>query len=288
MHQIKLREIFLKEVSNITKGYDNIAIALSSGKDSNSILFALLELKKKVRAYNFHVEGIESQDYINAKRNCDIFKIEFIECIIPKIVDINIVRSFIKEFKTWRKTRVECFYPYYFLYPKVKENLLLIGLASDDHFCLTKHGLIHHAKNLKDLQEYRKEETILSYDSLRIHNGIFKKLSNNSDNKTYDPFVGKEVIKWFFNKTWEEINKPIQKQALLDMFPEYFSKINLFKRMNLQGGDSGIREIFEPLLKNPEINKKGRQRVIDLYRDIYWKVNKPVQLLIGGGEEPNE
>ena len=58
-------------------------------------------------------------------------------------------------------------------------------------------------------------------------------------------------------------------------FPEYFSRIKVFNHTNLQCGDSGIRELFTPLLKNKEINYKKRTRVNELYKDIYEKTKCP-------------
>ena len=52
---------------------NEVALCLSSGINSNSILFELLEQGKKVTAFTFSMEGIESRDLIHARKNCENF-----------------------------------------------------------------------------------------------------------------------------------------------------------------------------------------------------------------------
>ena len=72
-------------VSNIPD--QEVALCLSSGMDSNSILFELLEQGKKVTAFTFTMEGIDSRDYVHAKKNCETFGVELVRVELPSSVE---------------------------------------------------------------------------------------------------------------------------------------------------------------------------------------------------------
>ena len=273
MSEVTFRKIFIQVVADICKNTDNVGVALSAGKDSSSVLFALLELKKKVTAYSFHVEDIQSTDFIHAKQNAKTFKVPFVECIIPKKVSLDNIKDLMARTGCKKKVEIECYYPYYYILPKVKESLLLLGLGSDTFFCLSKKGMIHYSKTLDGIRKYRELDYEITINDL-------ERLNLLSDVGIYDPFADKRIYNYFYNKSWKEINKPRQKETLLVAFPEYFNKIKLFNQMNLQCGDSGLREIFVPLLKDRKINYKHRTRVLDLYSDIYERVNNAETVLL--------
>jgi asparagine synthetase B (glutamine-hydrolysing) len=261
----ELKKIFINELNKICADKKNIGIALSSGIDSNSVMFGLLELGKKITAYSFHVEGIMSKDYLNAKRNAKIFGINFVECIMPNQVRLEIVKEIIKKYNKYKKTDIECIYPFYFLLNKVKEKILITGACADGHFCLSKNGMIHHRHTIEKIRKFR----------LKLFNNpdyAQTKTINRIGEEKYGiridtPFNKKSIIDWFMDKEWNEINRPKQKQPIIDMF-ENFKYINRYPHTNLQCGDSKIRELFSPLLKT-KLNIRNRKRVIDLYRDIY-------------------
>lgn len=264
---LDFRNLFIKEVDRLTENKKEVAITLSSGIDSSAVLFALLELKKKVTAYCFHVEGIDSQDYVHAKKNSKTFGIEFVECIIPKKVDAELVKYFIDITGRHKKVEVECFYPYFFLLPEIEQDTLLLGLASDLYFCLSKKGMIHYKHTIPKLKEFRDNLIKVTRNDVKTLNDLCEEL--NYDITVKDPFEQESIFNYFYDKAWDEINKPKQKQTILSAFPEYFEKIKVFQHTNLQCGDSGIRDIFTPLLNDKKLNYKNRSRVIDLYKDIY-------------------
>lgn len=272
-----LRDIFLEEVDKLCGKETDVAVTLSSGIDSNATMFALLELKKNVTAYSFHIEGVNSTDFVGAKANAKIFGVKFVECIIPKKIDVQLIYDFMKLSNRKKKTEVECFYPYYFLLPKIEQKVLLLGLASDLYFCLSKKGKIHYAKSIDTLKIFRDDLINVTRKDVITLNEITQSLGK--DFKVADPFEQQSVFDYFYNKNWKEINTPHQKQPILDMFPEYYSKINVYNHTNLQCGDSMIRETFEQLLSNKEINHRGRNRMLDLYKDMYDSVhNKETKL----------
>ena len=231
-------------------------------------MFALLELGKEVKAYTIHIEGLENQDFIYAKENCSKFNVDFQEVIMPKKVDVEKVVRIIKLYNRKKKTDIECIYPFLYLLEAMKEEILITGSASDGHFCISKKGMIHYKHTLKKTQEYRRN--LFLGDNDYAQTKCLKEIGSRAYSTIIDtPYIKESIYNYFYTKTWKQVNKPFQKHHLIEMFPDKFCRIKLFKHTNLQCGDSQIREMFEPMLKDKKLNKKKRTRMIDLYRDIY-------------------
>ena len=261
-----LKNIFMDKLEKCTKNYNNIAVAISSGIDSHCILFGLLELNKEITAYNFRVKNNNSQDYIYAKENCKSFNIKFVDCKIPTKVNKEILFDIIYKYKRIKKTDIECIYPFYYLLPNVKEKILLTGVCADGYFGISKKAMIHYKGSLNKLNKFRKD--YFSNTDFNLDKPLSYIAEDKYQIKIKSPFIDSKMLEYFLDKDWDSCNKPKQKQLFLDMFPDEFKKIKIFKHTNLQCGDSKIRELFMPLL-NEKINIKKRIRVMDLYRDLY-------------------
>ena len=93
-------------------------------------------------------------------------------------------------------------------------------------------------------------------------------ISPTSGTQSNDAFVmqGDSTVEdltvkdFFYNKTWEELNKPFQKHHVVNAFPE-FKKFKFKKHINLQLG-SGIDKLFESLLNNNTLNPKGKYKSV--------------------------
>ena len=80
-----------------------------------------------------------------------------------------------------------------------------------------------------------------------------------------NPFLDKKVKDYFYQFTWDELNKPQQKQHIRTAFPE-LDKFKIKPHLNLQLA-SGVDKVFEGLLNNKKINFRNRKRVMDICRD---------------------
>lgn len=260
-----LKEIFLEEVVKISDGAGPVAIALSSGIDSTAVGLALSSLGKAVHAYTFYVEGVKSQDLVYARKTAETFAWEFTPCEIPREVDKSLVLRLIRDLGLSKKTDIECSYPFFFLIPRVEERVLITGSCADGHFCISKKGMIHYRGSVEKTDEYRRSlfgNNNYAQTKTLAELGALRGISIDT------PYNKPTIIEYFLGKSWAEVNKPKQKQPILDLFPESFAAIKTFPHTNLQCGDSQIRELFEPLLRDEELNRYGRKRVLDLYRDL--------------------
>lgn len=115
-----VRKVLLDELGNIEE--NEVALLLSGGNGSASVLFALLELGKKVHAYTFHIEGHASTDLIKAKELCEKHNIR--HTLIPLKHDLKTLKNdclkLINEIGCRLKTDVECCYAYLNVLPHIK------------------------------------------------------------------------------------------------------------------------------------------------------------------------
>jgi hypothetical protein len=75
------------------------------------------------------------------------------------------------------------------------------------------------------------------------------------------------MIKQFVGRSWDEVNKPKQKQPIRDSFPDMFKRIKVFPHTNFQLGDSGISDHFAQLV-HTALNKKGHTSVVGVYNNL--------------------
>ena len=74
------------------------------------------------------------------------------------------------------------------------------------------------------------------------------------------------VKDYFYQFTWEELNRPKQKIKIREAFTELKDYGNIKPHTNLHLG-AGINKLFETLLNNKEINFNNRKRMMDVCWD---------------------
>ena len=80
------------------------------------------------------------------------------------------------------------------------------------------------------------------------------------------PYLDSKVKKYFYQFTWEELNRPKQKIKIRNDFTKIENFGIIKPHTNLHLG-AGINKLFETLLNNSDINFKERKRVMDMCRD---------------------
>jgi len=253
---IDIKKVLIKSVQIPD---DEVAILLSSGVDSSSVLFALLEAKKKVTAYTFCLDDRVSKDLKYAEITANEFNVPFVKIILPTNIDllkedlIDLIRYGAKT-----KTDFECGWPMLYAYKLIKEKNIFSGFGADGHFCISKKGMIHFKNKINEFRNnlWNKE----SYVQKHMHKNLSKVYNKNF----IAPYLSQDMYKLFNGTTWEQVNRPHQKQPIRDSFPQEFARIKIFQHQNLQKGDSGISEHFEKLL-DTELNIKKHKSVVGIY-----------------------
>ena len=241
---------------------NEVAVLLSSGIDSASVLFSLLEAGKKVTAYTFCLDDRVSTDLKYAEITAKEFGVPLVKIILPTNIDIlkkDLIDLICYGAKS--KTDFECGWPMIYAFKLIKENNIFSGLGADAHFCISKKGIIHFKNKIDEFRNNLRYKE--SYAQKHIHKNLSKIYSKNCIN----PYLLEEMFELFIGTTWEQVNRPHLKQPIRDSFPKEFSRIKIFSPQNLQCGDSGISKHFEKLL-NTELNIKKHKSVVGIYNHL--------------------
>jgi asparagine synthetase B (glutamine-hydrolysing) len=256
--------ILLKEAKKIKD--KDVAVMLSGGVDSCSILFSLLKAGKNVKAYSFTLDSHESTDFKSAKSVCNEFKIDFTPIYLP--TDIGILKRDVKHLilnkGLRKKTEIECSWAMMYAIKHVKEKAIFTGHGADGHFGLSKRAMIHFKHSAEKMDEFRSDLFSNPNYSQKL---TLEDMALENDKSIILPYLTDDMKNLFIGKSWEEINKPKEKQPILNSFPEYFKRVKIRKHSNFQLGDSGIAEVFSKLLET-DFNIRNYKSVVGIYNSI--------------------
>ena len=232
----ELRVIFDEQISTLP---ERIALCLSGGIDSVVLFSLLLQHKKQVTVYSFTLQNYISEDFKKAKNLAERFNCVFEPIYLP--VDLDILKKDIfilhSKYNCKKKTEYECVWPFLYVYPKIKESVIVTGLGAEGHFGCTKKGILHFKNDLDTFRnQYFNQDNV---NQIQQHTKLCKEFSLDY----YFPFLSKDIREFFIGKTWDEVNKPKIKYPILNLIDFEFSP----KSSNLQVG-SNIREHFDLLL----------------------------------------
>lgn len=267
---LNLHDILIDEVKNLPP--HDVALCLSSGVDSQSLLFAMLECGINPNIYSFTLEDRESRDFICAKNLANKYGLNFTKIELPLEVD-NLIKDckiMAYQYGAVKKTDFECLWPFLYLYPKIKEHYVVTGIPADGLFCLSKKGMIHFKDNVDFFRE-------LYFNNPNAGQRILRdKLAKEYNKKNVDPYYSIKIREYLRGYKWDELNKPYQKMPIRNSFIE-FQSMPILKHTNLQLGDSGISELFKKLLTT-YLNDKGYKSVVGVYNNIIKQVNQDAQI----------
>ena len=153
--------------------------------------------------------------------------------------------------------------PLVLINPKIIEKYVLTGWGADGYHGVSKKAVMHYKHPKEKFDQFRDDYFLPEKTAgLKWHLTVAEKYGKVMIN----PYLDKRVKDYFYQFTWDELNKPKQKQHIRDAFPELNKFGNIKPHLNLQLA-SGVDKVFETLLNSPEINFKNRKRIMDVCRD---------------------
>lgn len=164
-----------------------------------------------------------------------------------------------------RKTNVQCTFPFLYLFPKIKESVIVTGLCADDLYGSSKGMTIKGSKDKEvfDRLRNRSRENLNSSAYLPI-----KTLAEEvHGKKLIVPYRDEDIFNYFMNKSWVELNRPKQKQVAIDSYRKYFDSHDIYRKNSSLQVESGIREYHNELI-NSSLNTNNRKRVDEIYKDL--------------------
>lgn len=255
-----------------------VAVLLSGGVDSVSVGLAAESAGKEVHAYSFYLDGAPSYDFTKAVEVAHKRNWKFTPIVVPIN---NLIQDWHKlvELKCRKKTHFECVFPFLYVYSKIKnQKYVLTGWGADGYFGPSKKAMMRYSsyKKKRNYVKYCKEhnQKRLNWNEFRLAylDGDCAGLKEHTNLATEEkkihvtPYLDSDVRKLLMSKSFEELNKPKQKYFIRKDFTELkkFGTIKPHQNLHL---NAGVDKLFETLLNNPEINFKGRKRMMDVCRD---------------------
>lgn len=280
----ELRRLMIERVEEVDPDR-KAAIALSGGKDSLAMLFAMLESGRKPRCYTFCCVGHPNRDVQIAEHVTKFYGLDHV--VVPLPVDHESIIEDVREVLQWqqankpKKTIIECLRPWLYVGPAMQargDNLIFIGFAAGNFTNLA-------GRDQKILRQIGEEEFVKQgwrdyyFDyterSLQFVDSNVKWLCDKKYGiQMEDMFACDPIFDWARQHTVYETNRAedgrrLEKAVLIYAFEDYVREVGTPGESKSYQIRSGIADFHEGLLYNEEYNPGGKHKgVIGIYNDI--------------------
>jgi len=275
-----IKDLLIDHIKNNVPDSE-IAVLLSGGVDSVSVGLAAESAGKEVHAYSFHLDTHKSYDFLKAEEVSNLLGWKFTGIVVPTTKLVDDWHRLVKH-GCRKKTHFETVFPFLYVYPEIVEKYVLSGWIADAYFQPGKTAAMRYTsfakakKYMKAVHEGKAPRVTWTQHRLNYIDGDCAGLKEHtrlteSYNKIHiTPYGDKKIRELLFKKTWQELNKPRQKEIIRKDFTELEKCGNIRQHQNLHL-NAGIDKLFETLLNNSEINFNNRNRMMDVCRDWYKK-----------------
>lgn len=266
----ELRQLMMDAVDRLGS---SSPILLSGGVDSTAILAAQLQLNERPAIYTFRLKERESTDWRTSKQIAETFDLPFYSIEIPETELVADVKRVIVQIGSSRKVWVQCAYPFLYVLPKLQADIVTKVLWGVEAGSLLGDGrqAAVQAKQMTDEEE--RAFRYAYWHSDRSERGVVPWASSYGI-QMCDPYRDEALGEFLLSIPWRELQKPRPKEILQEAFPEMFSVVP-FRRHASYQINSGIRELHDTLLDDPELNPGGNQRVVAVYNRIQAELEAP-------------
>lgn len=266
-----LKNLINEYLAKTIKDKQDVSLLFSGGLDSLSILLSCLEIGITPVLYSFYLQSYESEDIQACRKIAKIYNLELNEIVIND-TDINKliedIYNIIKKFKVYRKTMVQCIYPFTYIIPQIKEKYIITGLCADDLYGTPRSM----AKYYNDPDIFNKIRESKISDPAASAYSYIKDLVNEYDKIFISPYKDDiQIIDYFRTLIYKDMNSPKQKYVMYQDYKVEIDKNKLYRRnQNLQC-NSKIREWHDKLLST-ELNIHKYKVINPIYKNIYTEV----------------
>ena len=269
MPEHPLAETWRNVVLEHTSGTEPCAILLSHGIDSNAILAGLLRNDRKPIVVSFRRNDLFSRDWRAARSTARYHGLTFVDVPLPSSassLERDVRRAIAYGFRG--KADVECGNAWLYAIRAVRDAGAVeaySGYGADKKFGMSKAAQMdaHNGKgdDAEWLDEYRREHE----RSQQLE--LVTKYADENGVLFSAPFRDERLMDSVMGWTWNDLNKPKQKQPIRDAFPEMVKWGVANTHVNFNRGDSGIAEMYESLL-DTSLNVGGWKSPVGIYNAI--------------------
>ena len=238
----------------------DVAVLFSGGIDSLTCAFAAERAGKTVHCYTFFVDGQHSADSKSAIEICEQLNWELTLVDVPVN---NIKEDFLKLIRDYdcvKKTQVECTWGFMYLFPMIKERVVISGVTADGLYGNTRKATQHYRHTKELFDSYRKDYFTGNPGGINQ----LQKLCDEYDKTFIAPYYDERVREWAFKFDHREMRG---KKPALDCFSEFKKLKKVRQHASLQL-IAGIPTHFEKLLEDNQLNVYNRKTIMHLVNDV--------------------
>lgn len=263
-----IRKFINDSLQNNVLDKNSVAILFSGGMDSLSLLLSCLDIGIKPVLYSFYLNNYESEDIKASRKIASTYNLSLNEIVIDDedvgqlIEDVKYI---IKTFNVYKKTQVQCIYPFLYIIPKIKEKYVLTGLCADDLYGTPRSV----AKYYNDFDKFN---TIRDNDINDLNSSSYfqiKALVEINNKVLIAPYKQNiNLVEYFRQFNYKQMNSPKQKILTYQDYKHEIDKHGLYRRNSNLQCNSKIREFHDKLL-NTNLNIKNYKVVFPIYKNLY-------------------
>lgn len=259
-----LREILERVLIHAVDPSVPVGLSLSAGTDSSCLLFSLVRLGIQPALYTYHLEGRSSDDLARARMLSAYYSLPLRTAAVPveatKIANdvMCLLRLGVRG-----KVCIQCCHGHLRLAPLVKETRIFNGSGIDGIYGAYRDCRLTGAyKDRSRFTAYRRKHLAdPNDDAMQDQQRIYSPVT------VLYPYRAPAFVGAVMGLSWEELNQPRLKYALVRHYPEFGQFKGLWRSRGSQQIVAGTREAHNVLLRT-SWNRKNRRRVQELYKDM--------------------
>lgn len=263
-----LRKLINNCLEGMIVNRESVAVLCSGGMDSLSVILSCLDLNIKPTLYTFYLKSFPSPDLFSSRKIAETFGLSLVEVVIED-ADVNQlikdVAHIIERFNVKKKTAIQCIYPFLYVAPKVKEDVVITGLCADDLYG-TPRSMAKHQSSWDVFQGIRQSKVDDPKSSAYQY---IKELFEVEGKQFVAPYKeSKAITEYMQGLTFKEMHSPKQKMPAYLPYQDEIEKHELYRRnSNLQCG-SMVREWHDKLMKT-KLNPNNAKTIVTVYNAMH-------------------
>lgn len=241
---------------------EQAGLLLSGGRDSLSILFAMLELGYKPPCYIGVLDGYRSSDIQTAETVCRLFDVPLQVVVYPRLDNAQFKQALLDAMavvKSCNGYDVLGGYMYGYLADHIQQPAVAGGHGGD----LVYGGETHPQRSwggtnkLPELAFYKAwyVPSNLLYEDSEVLLALRAK-----GKQLLVPYHDPDLVNWFIARHDSELNQPYIKAATVAAFSDYFHQFKFYPSLGASRG-AGLYTALQELLEDPEYNPQNYKTV---------------------------
>ena len=264
----------------------DVALSLSGGVDSATLLFALLALGRLVHCFTFRLGARDSRDSAAARSMAHALGVPWTLVEIPRTSEQlrADVRRVLAITGNARKVYVQCPQPYLHVAPAIAAagfDRCLVGTAADNLWGTSREVMVAaRSESDAEVRSLREQDTG-GVVTTSAHTALVARAVAGVE--LVDPYrEHAPLVAFMLDTPYRLLHEPKVKGLAVRAFDEYWSRGRWYRKNEAYQVVSGIRAWHETLLTDPalaDLHVAGAKQVVVVYRRLLAR-------MVAAGEAP--